>query len=69
VCQYPLDNNINVPINLPPAWSTLEDDFFLHEGEFLLSNNQLFQLYLTKGNLVIISVIINNYFFRKLFDI
>ena len=61
LCQYPYDQSSPKPlINLPQAWNTLEDDFFLHENEFLLSTNQKYQFYLKKGNLLIINVIISN---------
>ena len=55
ICQYALPNITYLPVNLPLAWSTLEDDFFLHEGQFLL--NQNYQFYLKKGNLLTIYVI------------
>ena len=55
MCQYPLNQTIApLPvINLPEAWNTLEDEFFLHEEEFLLSSNKMYELSLTKGNLFI----------------
>ena len=58
MCQYQLlPNNTTsyVSVNiLPPAWSTLEDDFYLYEGQFLQSINRMYQFYLKKGNLMII---------------
>lgn len=56
LCQYPLSNVTYKSVNLPPALNSLEDDFFLHEDEFLLSKNQSYQLYLSGGNLVIVNV-------------
>jgi hypothetical protein len=57
MCQYSLTNSVLV--NLPPSSNTLEDDFFLHDNEILISNNQLYKLQLWKGNLHI-SIAANN---------
>jgi hypothetical protein len=56
LCQYSLPNVPYTPVDLPQAWNWLGDAFILHEGEFLLSNNKLYQLKLKDGNLFIISV-------------
>jgi hypothetical protein len=58
VCQYPLPSALSPQVDLPQAWNSLEDPFLLHEGEFLLSNNKLYQSNLVNGNLFIIFVII-----------
>jgi len=55
-CQYPLPSVSYTQVDLPQAWNSLDDAFLLHEGEFLLSNNKLYQLNLINGNLFIIFV-------------
>ena len=60
-CQYAFNSSSNLStgnkLNLPQAWSSLPDAFLLHEGEYLLSKNQLYQLSLKNGNLLIIQVL------------
>ena len=65
-CEYKLDTNIQgTNTILPVAWETLEDNFVLHENEILLSRNNLYQLRIVKGNLVLYYV--NNYYQIKTF--
>ncbi len=53
-CEYKLDSNIQKTNTiLPIAWETLEDNFVLHENAMLLSKNNLYQLRIVKGNLVL----------------
>jgi len=68
VCQFQLSLPPPAPIpkqiNLPFALNFLQDVFILHEGEFLLSNNQQYQLNLTNGNLFIFNTNTTNILFQ-----
>lgn len=67
LCSYPLtlvNNQVKVSQNvLPPQWNVFEDNFKLHDYEYLLSYNGQYKMFIVRlnepnmaGNLRIIKV-------------